>query len=203
MKSEILQLKLGASSYPIQVGHNIDAELLKAVEGNYAHLAVITDATVKKLWGKKISTVLEKSGKPVSLFSFPAGETNKNQKTVTNLQHALLKQRLGRDTLIVALGGGVVGDIAGFVAATFLRGVPFIQVPTTLLAMVDSSIGGKVGIDTPYGKNMIGAFHQPRLVIIDLKFLETLPQKQIINGLMEAVKTFFTSDKEALSLPSR
>jgi len=124
-------------------------------------------------------------------------------KTVARLQHALLEKRFGRDTLVVALGGGVVGDIAGFVAATYLRGVPYIQMPTTFLAMVDSSVGGKVGVDTKYGKNMIGAFYQPRAVIADLSFISSLSKAQVVNGLIEAVKKFMTSEKRSLSLPRK
>jgi 3-dehydroquinate synthase len=139
-------------------------------------------------------------GKPVELFSFSDGEKNKNQKTVTALQHELLKGRYGRDTLIVAVGGGIVGDVAGFVAATYLRGVPYINVPTTVLAMVDSSIGGKTGIDTKYGKNTVGCFWMPSAVIMDVQYLAKMPRDGIVNGLLEAVKTFFTSDAEALSL---
>ncbi len=183
-------------SYPIIVGYGLEKELVAAVrrEGA-ARIAVITDSNVERLHGARVLKVLKTAGVQAEIFSFKAGESNKYQTTVTSLQHQLLKRKYGRDTLIVALGGGVVGDVAGFVAATYLRGVPFIQVPTSLLAMVDSSVGGKVGIDTPYGKNTVGAFWQPKAVVIDLKFIETLPREEFVNGLFEAIKTFMTSDK--------
>jgi 3-dehydroquinate synthase len=187
--------------YPIHVGTDHEASLLESIARiKPAKIAIITDKTVQKYWGKEVLANTKKSGVPTELFSFPAGEINKSQKTVSSLQHALLKKRYGRDSLIIALGGGVVGDVAGFVAATYLRGVPYIQVPTTVLAMVDSSIGGKVGIDTAYGKNTIGAFYQPKAVIADLRFVSTQKKDHVINGLLEAIKTFLTSDKLALEL---
>jgi len=198
---ETIPVSIRGESYPIVIGTDLEPALLDAIAKVPAsRIAIITDSGVKKHWGKEIQSMAKKSGKPVELFAFPAGEKNKNQKTVTALQHALLKKRYGRDTLILAFGGGVVGDLAGFVAATYLRGVPYIQIPTTTLAMVDSSIGGKVGIDTPYGKNTIGAFYQPKAVIADLRFVETQKADHVVNGLMEAIKTFITSDKESLEL---
>lgn len=187
--------------YVLIIGLGLEKEFLEIVEkeGRGRRLAIITDSSVEQILGKRLMETLKRSGKEAELLSFAQGEQNKNQKTVTELQEELLKRRYGRDTLIIALGGGVVGDVAGFVAATFLRGVPYINVPTTLLAMVDSSIGGKVGVDTEYGKNTIGAFWLPRAVIMDLKFLEDLPRLQIVSGLLEAVKTFLTSDKNDLA----
>src|SRR5206468_23174 len=122
------------------------------------------------------------------LFTFPAGEWNKTRETWASLSDRMLAARYGRDCAIIALGGGVVGDVAGFVAATYLRGVPYVQVPTSLLAMIDSSIGGKTGVDAPAGKNLVGAFHQPHLVIADLDVLDTLPAVQLAAGMAEAVK---------------
>jgi 3-dehydroquinate synthase len=198
---ESVTVTVKGESYPIAIGVGFETDLLHAIANiPSSKIAIITDTGVKKHWGKEILTIVEKSGKPVELFTFPAGEKNKNQRTVTTLQHALLKNKYGRDTLILAFGGGVVGDLAGFVAATFLRGVPFIQIPTTVLAMVDSSIGGKVGIDTAYGKNTIGAFYQPKGVYADLRFIKTQKADHVVNGLMEAIKTFFTSDKQSLEL---
>ncbi|MDO8561340.1 MAG: 3-dehydroquinate synthase [bacterium] len=190
------------SKYPVIIGAGLEKEIISALEreGQNRRVVVIADNRVKKMFGQNLLSTIKKTGRPVELIHFPHGERNKNQETVTALQHALLKKHYGRDTLIIALGGGVVGDVAGFVAATYLRGVPYIQMPTTLLAMVDSSVGGKVGIDTPFGKNTIGAFYQPKAVIADINFLSRQSRKEIINGLMEAIKTFFTSDKDALSL---
>ena len=189
-------------SYPIVIGANLDKKLIQVVrrEIGQGRIAIITDSRLALNQGKKMFKKFKATGLLVELFVFPAGEKNKTQNQVTKLQHALLKKHYGRDTLIIALGGGVVGDLAGFVAATYLRGVSFIQVPTTVLAMVDASIGGKVGVDTVYGKNTIGAFYQPRAVIMDIARLGLLPPLQITNGLMEAIKTFFTSDSSMLKL---
>src|SRR3989344_7544516 len=182
------------ADYTIIVGTNLEKELVAAVQNLGAdRIAVISDETVGLKWGEGVAGVLS-----AELLTFPAGEKNKTQETVSALQSELLKKRFGRDTIIVALGGGVVGDVAGYVAATFLRGVPYIQVPTTLLAMVDSSIGGKVGVDTEYGKNTVGAFWQPSAVIADLRFLEGLPPRELTSGLLEAIKSFFTSDSDGL-----
>lgn len=190
-----IKVKVG-KTYPISVGFGLDNELVEAVrrEGA-ARVAVITDSNVERLHGARVLKILKTAGVQAEIFSFKAGESHKSQTTVTSLQHELLKRMYGRDTLIVAVGGGVVGDVAGFVAATYLRGVPYMHVPTSLLAMVDSSVGGKVGIDTPYGKNTVGAFWQPRAVIMDLQYIETLSREEFVNGFFEAVKTFITSDK--------
>jgi 3-dehydroquinate synthase len=155
-------------------------------------LVIITDNTVKKLYAKSLLQTL--SEYPVELISFPAGERSKTRETKASIESALLKKNFGRDTCIIAMGGGVVGDMAGFVAATYMRGVPYIQVPTTLLAMIDSSVGGKTGINTPEGKNLIGAFHPPVCVIADLDCLASLPEKQKMNGWIEALKIFMITD---------
>jgi 3-dehydroquinate synthase len=144
---------------------------------------VITDATVATLYAQAIA---DRLGAP--LLSFPEGESSKRRETWAHLTDQLLESGLGRDGAIVAVGGGVVGDLAGFVAATYLRGIPYVQVPTTLLAMIDSSIGGKTGVDTPLGKNLIGAFHQPRAVIADVATLATLPEDHLLAGMAEAIK---------------
>src|SRR3989338_3365772 len=138
------------ADYPIVVGLDIGSELatLVAQEAKDKRISIISDDTVGSKWGAGVVESLSSVGLAAELLTFPAGEKNKHQTTVSALQDELLKKKYGRDTLILALGGGVVGDVAGYVAATFLRGVPFIQIPTTLLAMVDSSIGGKVGVDT-------------------------------------------------------
>lgn len=188
------------ADYPIIVGIDLGKELAEIVgqEASGARIAIISDDTVAGRWGSRVLDALKKAGLSSELLTFPAGEKSKRQETASTLQDELLKRRYGRDTLVIALGGGVVGDVAGYVAATFLRGVPYIQIPTTLLAMVDSSIGGKVGVDTAHGKNTVGAFWQPRAVVADLRFLEGLPQREVVSGLLEATKTFFTSDKNAL-----
>lgn len=204
LKPKNITLKTKDGSYPIIVGMNIERELVRAVEREGAHrIAIIADKTTAKLFAPSVARALKKAGHPAEVFHFKGGERDKTMKTVNALQYALLEKGFGRDTLIVALGGGVVGDVAGFAAATFMRGVPYIQMPTTLLAMVDSSIGGKVGVDTEHGKNMIGAFHQPRAVIADVSFLARLSEEQVLNGLVEAVKKFMTSNKKMLAAVMR
>lgn len=151
-------------------------------------LFVITDSNVRRIYGSRILKAFSAGGGDAWLLDFPAGEKSKNAETYFSLQTTLLGLGIRRDSLIIALGGGVVGDIAGFVAATVLRGVEYVQVPTTLLAQVDSSVGGKVGIDHRYGKNLIGAFHQPAAVYIDPAVLQTLPAVEFRNGLAEVVK---------------
>jgi 3-dehydroquinate synthase len=149
--------------------------------------AIVTDSTVAPLYGKSAATALEKVA-PTLLLEFPAGEWNKTRETWSTLTDQLLAAQLDREAAILAVGGGVVGDLAGFVAATYLRGVRFVQVPTTLLAMIDSAIGGKTGVDTQLGKNLVGAFHQPRAVIADVRTLTSLPPLQLAAGMAEALK---------------
>jgi len=150
--------------------------------------AIITDATVAALHGERLLDALRDAGARASLHTFPAGEASKGREEWAALTDALLAEGFGRDGAIIGLGGGVAGDLAGFVAATFMRGVPFVQVPTSLLAMVDASVGGKTGVDTAAGKNLVGAFHFPRLVVIDPEVLRTLPLVEVRNGLAETVK---------------
>jgi 3-dehydroquinate synthase len=156
--------------------------------------AVITDSNVAKLYGERVAQQLPNA----QLLEFPAGEANKNRETWAALSDEMLKRDFGRDCCVVAVGGGVTGDLAGFVAATYMRGVPVVQVPTSLLAMVDASIGGKVGVDTSAGKNLIGAFHHPALVVIDPNVLRTLPDAEMSSGLTEAVKHGAIADAEYL-----
>ena len=151
-------------------------------------LFIITDATVNRLYGRQLARGCDREGVRALVLEVPPGESSKNADLVFRLHTELLTHGITRRSLIVAFGGGVIGDLAGFVAATVLRGVPFVQVPTTLLAQVDSSIGGKVGIDHPVGKNLIGAFCQPGAVFIDPRVLATLPARQFRNGLAEVVK---------------
>ncbi|MFZ4115227.1 MAG: 3-dehydroquinate synthase [Chthoniobacterales bacterium] len=184
-----------AQKYQILIGATM-VEELRTFISKAQQLVIITDHHIQKIYGDALREVLVQHGFNVLLLAFPAGEKSKNAKTKEHLELAMLEHGCGRDTVIVALGGGVVGDVAGFVAATYLRGIPYIQVPTTLLSMVDSSVGGKTGINTPYGKNLIGAFWQPHAVIADLNCLKTLPQRQCINGLVEVIKIFLTSDPE-------
>jgi 3-dehydroquinate synthase len=156
----------------------------------------VSDSQVGKLYGGAVTAALSSAGLKAALLTFPAGEWNKTRDTWTGLSDRMLAQHFGRDAAVVALGGGVVGDVAGFVAATYLRGVPYVQVPTSLLAMIDSSIGGKTGVDVPAGKNLIGAFHQPRFVLADLDVLQTLAPVQLAAGVAEALKHGVIADAE-------
>jgi 3-dehydroquinate synthase len=150
--------------------------------------AIITDTNVGPRFGRRVRQSLQAAGFEPLLITVPAGETAKSLKTVQRCYDQLAAQRLERKSFLVALGGGVVGDLGGFVAATYLRGLAFVQVPTTLLAQVDSSVGGKVGVNLPAGKNLVGAFHQPRLVVCDLDTLRTLPLREFRAGLAEVIK---------------
>ncbi len=148
---------------------------------------MVTDSTVAPLYADVTAAAIGGAAR-VTVVAFPSGEWNKTRETWAGVTDRLISAGVGRDGAIVALGGGVVGDIAGFVAASYLRGIPYVQVPTTLLAMIDSSIGGKTGVDTPAGKNLVGAFYQPRLVIADVATLGTLPPNHLAAGMAEAIK---------------
>lgn len=152
-----------------------------------AHYVCITDETVARPYGGQVHDAV-RAHRPCDLVTFPPGEWNKTREQWAALTDRLLDIGLGRDAAVLALGGGVVGDLAGFVAATYLRSVPYVQLPTTLLAMIDSSIGGKTGVDTGHGKNLVGAFHQPRLVVADVQTLATLPPVHVAAGMAEALK---------------
>jgi 3-dehydroquinate synthase len=142
---------------------------------------------VAPLYAERIAAAVGRD-RPTTLVAFPAGEWNKNRETWASVTDRLLAAGLGRDGAVLAVGGGVVGDVAGFVAATYLRGVPYVQIPTTLLAMIDSSVGGKTGVDTPLGKNLVGAFYQPRAVLADVTTLASLPRLHLAAGMAEAMK---------------
>ena len=173
--------------YPVTIAQgSLDhlAEIVRAASPG-ARVAIITDANVGPLYGERAATQLGAGTSPLTMAS---GERFKTRDTWASLTDQLLTLGFGRDTIIVAIGGGVVGDIAGFVAATYMRGVSFVQVPTSLLAMVDASIGGKTGVDTPAGKNLVGAFHQPAAVVIDPAVLNTLPAEHFRAGFAEILK---------------
>ncbi len=158
--------------------------------------AVITDSNVARLHAPALISELKKSVSRAEIFEFPAGESSKTRETKQSIEDMMQKSLLGRDCAVIALGGGVVGDIAGFVAATYCRGVPYVQVPTTLVACVDSSVGGKTGVDTPSGKNLIGAFHQPIAVYADVELLSTLEPAHIVEGVAEVIKYGVIKDPE-------
>lgn len=184
------------NSYDILIGRGllskVPSDLKKSKLGT--KYAIITDTSVEKLFAKDFLRNFVINRLDTYMLRFKAGEQQKTRATKTYLEDELIDFGLGRDTIIIALGGGVVGDIAGFVAATFNRGVPYVQVPTTFLAMVDSSIGGKTAIDHTFGKNLIGAFHQPKKVFMDLDTLKTLPKEELLNGLAEVIKHAVIAD---------
>ena len=158
--------------------------------------ALVTDSNVDRLYGDEIVRQIEDSGLQVERIVFPAGEKSKTLETYAELVRGFAALELTRTDFAIALGGGVVGDLTGFAAATYMRGIGVVQIPTTLLAMVDSSIGGKTGVDIPEGKNLVGAFHLPQRIIREVKFLETLPVKEMKNGLAEMIKTAVLFDEE-------
>lgn len=158
--------------------------------------AIITDSKVGKLYGFAFTRFLKNNGINCEIFSFSEGETSKNLKTIEHLAVQLLEKGFDRKDAIIALGGGVAGDAAGFLASIYMRGIPYIQIPTTLLAMVDSSVGGKTGVDLSEGKNLIGTFNQPKAVFIDTNYLKTLSKTQIRNGLAEIIKYGVIKDEK-------
>src|SRR5687768_4292451 len=191
-----LNVELGSRSYPIHIGAGLlDHPELIVPALPQKRVAIITDETVAPLYLETLTKSLEREGVAVVPIVIPDGETHKNWETLNRVFDALLEHRCERRTTIVALGGGVVGDIAGFAAAVYQRGVPFVQVPTTLLAQVDSSVGGKTAINHPLGKNMIGAFYQPRVVLADTATLATLPRRELGAGLAEVIKYGLIRDR--------
>ena len=186
-----IKVELGSNSYEMRVGDGLLARtgLWLKEKGFSGKAVIITDATVKDLYGDALSQGLTNAGFKVTTLEVPAGEEQKSLETAGRLYHELTSAHAERTTPILALGGGVIGDLAGFVAATYMRGVPLIQIPTTLLAQVDSSIGGKVAVDHGQLKNTIGVFYQPGLVISDIDTLKTLPATELANGLAEVIKS--------------
>jgi 3-dehydroquinate synthase len=184
-----VDVELGARAYAVHIG----AHLLTCVELilpqlDLPRVAVVTNTTVAPLYLQRLAQALRARGVEATCVVLEDGERYKDWVTLNRIYDALLEHRCDRKTTLIALGGGVVGDLAGFAAATYMRGIPFIQVPTTLLAQVDSSIGGKTGINHPLGKNMIGAFYQPRLVLADTEVLKTLPAREFSAGMAEVIK---------------
>jgi 3-dehydroquinate synthase len=192
-----VNVDLGERAYPIYIG----TELIGRTELFSPHIAgssvmIVTNTTVNPLYGDALRRALAPLGKKVATVVLPDGEVYKNWETLNLIFDALLAERADRKTTLIALGGGVVGDMTGFAAACYMRGVPFIQVPTTLLSQVDSSVGGKTGINHPLGKNMIGAFYQPQAVIADTGALSTLPGRELAAGIAEVIKSGVIADAE-------
>jgi 3-dehydroquinate synthase len=191
-----VKVELGDRSYNINVG----SEFEMLCDGGGRAALMVSDSNVDPLYGDICAELLRKHGFTVARAVVPAGESTKSLEKAADLFEAAVEAHLDRKSCIVALGGGVVGDLAGFVAGTYLRGVSLIQVPTSLLAMVDSSVGGKTAVNLPQGKNLVGVFHQPLEVIINLETLETLPEREYISGLAEVVKYGVIMDAEFFEL---
>lgn len=180
-------VKTQSHDYPIYIGSNLGGSWKEWLQ-DYKKIVVLIDSNVASLWQEKVTTYLENTEAEYHFVIIPAGEASKSLGLFETVSRKLISSGIDRYTAIMAVGGGVTGDLAGFIAATLLRGVPFIQVPTTLLAQVDSSVGGKTAVNVPEGKNLIGAFYPPHLVIIDTDFLSTLPEREMKAGYAEVLK---------------
>ena len=197
-----VSVNLGPRSYTINIGTGLLDQLadLARSSGLAGRLALVTDSNVLPLYGDRVRHLLSEAGFTVALYEIPAGEDSKSLDRVAELYRRFLLDELDRTSGVIALGGGVVGDVAGYVAATYMRGIPYIQVPTTLLAQVDSSVGGKVGVNLPEAKNIVGSFYQPRPVIIDPKALESLAEREFRAGLAEVVKYGVIADTDLFGI---
>ncbi len=195
---ETVRVDLGPRSYDIFIGQGLLGSLGERIKsiGLHGRAGILTNDTVGPIYGKQAAESIRGAGYEVSVFSLPDGEKFKTIESMARIYDWLLAEGFDRKSFIVALGGGVIGDMAGFAAATFMRGIDCVQVPTTLLAQVDSSVGGKTGVNRPLGKNMVGAFHQPRLVLADVDTLNTLPKEEFVSGLAEVVKYGVIRDRE-------
>lgn len=193
-----VRVGLGERSYPISIGRG----LLNQIGQDLSNLniakryAVISDEHVAGLYGGQLMESLTGAGVAAELITFPRGEESKNLQTISMLASTLAQRGFDRKDGLIALGGGVTGDITGFLASIYMRGIPFIQVPTTLLAQVDSSVGGKTGVDIPEGKNLVGTFYQPKAVYIDIDVLQTLPEEELLGGLAEVIKYGIINDSD-------
>jgi len=185
-----LNINLADRSYEILINQDLLSKTGKFISEKFnpSRIVVITHTSIRELFGKKIEPGLATVGYPLEFIEVPEGESSKSLQQAESIYDQLLKMKCDRKSLLIALGGGVIGDLTGFIAATYQRGIPYIQIPTTLLSQVDSSVGGKTAVNHPRGKNMIGAFYQPKLVIIDLDTLLTLPLREFRAGLAEVVK---------------
>lgn len=191
-----LTVNLGERSYPIHIssGFNNIGKVVASIRPG--KVLVVTDSNVEKFHASSCIEEIQKEGREVFKFVFPAGEGSKNLSTVKEIYSVCMENKFERKDAIIALGGGVAGDIAGFAAATYLRGVNFIQVPTSLIAQCDSSVGGKVGVDFEGGKNLVGSFYQPNAVFININTLKTLPEREYVSGLAEVIKHSIIQDKD-------
>ena len=188
--TKTLRVELGDNSYPLVVGtgllNSVGELLMPHTKSN--KVLIVSDAFVKTRYMPVVLKSLKDAGLDVSTIEVPIGEESKSLVQFSRIQDSLVEHQLDRGSMLIALGGGVIGDLAGFAAAVYMRGIPYVQIPTTVQAQVDASVGGKTAINHPKGKNLIGAFHQPRLVVIDVDTLKTLPQRDIRAGLIEVIK---------------
>jgi len=183
-------------SYEIFIDEDIvdPVGVITKVKNRVDRCVIITDSNVNPLYGEMVTKKFEQTALPVDIVEIPAGEPSKSLHTVLDVAKQLVRLKVSRKSLLIALGGGVVGDVAGFIASIYMRSIPYIQIPTTLLAQVDSSVGGKTGVDLPEGKNLLGTFYQPKAVYIGLSFLKTLSDKDFANGLAEIIKYSIIGD---------
>jgi len=196
----VVRVQLGSRSYPITVGSNLlgaAASYRELPRGSSA--VIVSNETVAPLYAERLAGALAASYPRVTTVLLPDGEAHKTWQTLQTIFDAMLAAHCDRSTTVFALGGGVIGDLAGFAAACYMRGVPYVQVPTTLLGQVDSSVGGKTGVNHPSGKNMIGAFHQPLAVVADVDVLDSLPKRELVAGLAEVIKYGAIADDEFLA----
>ena len=200
---EIVKVALGDRSYPIYIQEGLLLSELGKLYREHTlgkRAAIITDENVNKIYSHVVQDSLKRAGISAEVISIPAGEEHKSLETAACIYERLAEKKFERGSTIIALGGGVIGDLAGFVAATFLRGLPLVQIPTTLLAQVDSSVGGKTGVNTKWGKNLIGIFYQPVFVLVDPKVLVTLPERERWAGLAEVVKYSLIKDRKLFEM---
>ena len=185
------------SSYEIRIGKGILDRVMLLIAKNHraARYVIVTDSNVNRLYGQTVRDGMERAGLKASVIEIPAGESSKNISIVMDVAGKLLARGADRETMLVALGGGVVGDLTGFIASVYMRSVPYIQIPTTLIGQLDSAIGGKTAVDLPQGKNLLGTFYQPRAVFADVNFLDTLPDREFCNGLAEMIKYGIIEDE--------
>lgn len=193
---DTIRVNLGNRGYDIRIGSDLLRQVGDLVQplSLGRHLGLVTHPALAEPYGSVVADSLRRAGHEVSLLTVPPGEESKSLEEAVRLSRALVRARLDRGSALIGLGGGVIGDLAGFVAATLYRGIPFINLPTTLLAQVDSSVGGKTGVNLPEGKNLVGAFHQPHLVVADVLTLRTLPEREFRSGLAEVVKHGMIAD---------
>jgi len=189
-------------SYEIFIGEDImdRVGLITKLKNHADRCVIITDSYVNPLYGEMVRERLGELAIPVDIIEIPAGESSKSLNTVLDVARQLVRLNVSRKSFLVALGGGVVGDVTGFIASIYMRSIPYVQIPTTLLAQVDSSVGGKTGVDLPEGKNLVGTFYQPKAVYIDLSFLKTLSDKDFANGLAEIIKYGIIGDLNLFEL---